>query len=108
MIETFKRFAYANDPNDKVLRITSANFINLLYKLKIVEPKLWPTPRVVEEMYARGYMSYVTQKLSYGPQPPPLLDFDQAKHFVLVFRLLSLRHYEFCVHSQIVLYCDPV
>ena len=91
LFEGFKRVAYSNNPNDKVLRITPANFVNLLYRLKVVERKLWPTPRIVEEMYARGYMRHVSQKMSYGPQTPDLLDFDQVSHYSLVFRLLHLK-----------------
>ena len=91
LFEHFRRTAYSNDPNDKILRITAANFVNLLYKSHIVDPSKWPTPRIVEEMYARGYMPHVTQKASYGAQSPPLLDFAQAKHFALVFSLLRLK-----------------
>jgi hypothetical protein len=86
----FNELSYANDPNDKVLRITAGNFINLMYKIKILNKEQWPTPRVLDEMYTRGYQrNYLPQKLSYGLPKPELLDFEETQKWSILFKLLA-------------------
>jgi hypothetical protein len=63
----------------------------MMYNLKVLEKSKWPAPRVVDEMYMRGYMPYITQKASYGFEAPPLLDERECQNWATVLRLVSLK-----------------
>jgi len=75
-------------------RVNCANFISILYSSKVVDPVVWPAPRVLDEMYNRGYHTYVTQKLSIGVEAPPMLSYEDALKWVCLFKLLEMKRLE--------------
>ena len=79
------------NPVDKVSRITCGNFINILYKVNILDCKKWPTPKVLEEMHMRGLIPFISQKPSYGFPSPPLLSFDESLKWAVVLRLIDIK-----------------
>ena len=72
-------------------RVSCSNFVNILYAADIVDRTEWPTPKILDEMYNRGYHNFVTQRLSYGVQGPPMLTQEDALKWVALFRLLELK-----------------
>jgi hypothetical protein len=74
--------------------VNAANFVSLLYTTKSVDPVAWPAPRVLDEMYTRGYHNFVTQKASYGVQGPPTLTLDESLRWASLFRILEAKRLE--------------
>lgn len=67
-----------------------AQFVSVLYELKVLPRDKWPTARVVEDMHMRGYARDVFTKASYGAERPPNLTLDECYKWMAHFRAVSL------------------
>jgi len=71
--------------------VNASNFVSLLYKTKIVSPDEWPAPKILDEMYTRGYHTAVFIKPTYGVEAPPMMSLDECMKWVGLFRLLEVK-----------------
>ena len=71
--------------------VSCANFISLLYSSEVVDARNWPAPRIMDEMYTRGYHNVLTLKPSYGVEKPPMMTFEDCVNWVGMFRLLEIK-----------------